>query len=61
MFKTCDFWMYSVNLGVFIRKGAETSLEGDGGPSLFETEFHAFVQFWAENHITVCLAPPPFL
>ena len=21
MFKMCDFWMYSVNLGVLIRKG----------------------------------------
>ena len=23
MFKMCDFWMYSVNLGVLIRKGAK--------------------------------------
>ena len=26
MFQMCDFWMYSVNLGVLIRKGVNVSL-----------------------------------
>ena len=25
MFKMCDFWMYSINLGVLIHKGASVS------------------------------------